>query len=144
MATKRAFKRFIKDADLQVTTAMPSAASTTVNGAVIDLGPLTAQGSRPPDLELIATIPALSTTILPNTRTMTITLQASDDSAFGSGVVDLASLVLTGAGGVGVATVSEVRAPIGMNTLRYVRQKMVSGASTTDASALSSVLKLAA
>ena len=144
MATKRAFKRYIKDLDMQVTSAMPAAASTTVNGSALDLGALTAQGSRPPNLELISTIPALSTTILPNTRTMTITLQASDDSAFGSGVVDLASLVLTGAGGVGIADVSELRAPIGMNNLRYVRQKIVSGASTTDASALNAVLNLVA
>lgn len=131
--------RQIEDALLSNDTALPSAASTTVTTAVIDLDAFssTASGIRQGNIEAGLSIPALSTTILPDTRTMTLTIEESDSSTFASGVETIRTLVLTGAGGVGIAVTSLLQTRIPPNGSRYVRGKIVSGASTTDASALS-------
>jgi hypothetical protein len=68
-------------------------------------------------------------------RELSLTIEASDDPAFGSGVDVLATLVVTGAGGVGAAA-TEVRAGIATFTKQYARLKAVSGAGTGDQSAV--------
>lgn len=136
MATRQAFKRNIRDNDLRVTRVLPAAASTTVVTTGIDLGALTSgASSRPDGLELVAKIPALDATALPDTKTLTVTIEASDDVAFGSGVDVLVTKVFTGAGGVGAAA-DEARAAINSFTKRYVRAKAVTGALTGDQSAV--------
>jgi hypothetical protein len=136
MATLRAFQRNIRDNDLRVTHVLPAAASTTVVTSAIDLGALTSgASSRPSGLELVLKVPLLNTTQLPDTRTLTLTIEASDDSAFGSGVDVLVTKVITGAGGVGAAA-DELRGAINSFTKRYVRGKAVTGASTGDQSAV--------
>lgn len=134
MATRQAFKRNIRDNDLRVTRTLPAAASTTVVSTAIDLGALTAQGSRPENLGLVFKAPALDATALPNTKTLTLTIEASDDVAFGSGVDVVATTVITGAGGVGAAA-DEARCDVQENSKRYVRGKAVTGALTGDQSA---------
>lgn len=137
MATKRAFQRNIRDKDLLVSQAMPAGASTTVNGTPIDTGAASFDGGidRLIPCEAVVRIPALTDTMLPSTRTFVGTIQTSNDVAFGSGVRDLATTTLTGAGAGSVAT--ELRATIPSDCFRYVRFKGVSGASTTDMSATS-------
>lgn len=135
MATRQAFQRNIRDKDLRTIIALPAAASTTVVSPGIDLGALTPQGSRPDRLELVFKIAALNTTMLPDTRTLTATIEASDDVAFGSGVDVLVTKVFTGAGGVGAAA-DEARAAVVPNLKRYVRGKGVTGVTTGDLSAV--------
>ncbi len=139
MATSRAYQRNIRDKDLLVTTAMPAGASTTVNGTPIDLGAASFAKAidRGNGVELVARIPALDATMLPDTKTLIATIQTSEDSAFGSGVRDLATSTTTGAGGVG-AVASELRATVPSDCFRYVRLKTVSGALTTTMAAVSS------
>jgi hypothetical protein len=138
MATGRAYQRNIRDKDLLVTTALPAAASTTVNGTPIDLGAASFGKAihRGEGVELVARIPALNTTQLPDTKTLTATIQTSEDSAFGSGVRDLSTSTTTGAGGAG-AVASELRASVPSDCFRYVRLKTVTGAATGDQSASS-------
>jgi hypothetical protein len=140
MATKNSAKRNIKDADLIKSIALPAAASNSVVTDYIDTGARTAFGSAPVDVDLVLTVPALSTTILPDTRTATLTIEESDDSAFGSSTT-IATLVMTGAGGVGAAA-AELRRNLSTNSLRYVRGKVAFGASTTTGAALSAEFSL--
>lgn len=139
MATHKAYQRNIRDNDLRVASALPAAASTTVNGTAIDAG--AAGFAKAIDrssgglVELVVVIPDLSTTILPDTRTLTATIETSDQSNFSSATT-LGTKVFTGAAGAGAAG-GELRVPLPSTGLRYYRAKYVSGASTTDASALS-------
>jgi hypothetical protein len=136
MATKSAFQRNLRDADLRVTHALPGAASTTVTSTPIDLGALSFGGSnRPGGLEVVFRVAALDATALPDTKTTTLSIEASDDVTFGTGVAVLATKVVTGAGGVGAAA-TEVRAAVADSTLRYLRAKAVTGALTGDQSAV--------
>jgi hypothetical protein len=135
MATRSAHQRNLRDNDLRVTRALPGAASTTVTSTPIDLGANGSFSSRDNNLELVGKVAALNATQLPDTRTVTLSIEASDDPAFGSGVDVLASKVLTGAGGAGAAA-DEVRAGIASFTKRYARLKAVTGASTGDQSAV--------
>jgi hypothetical protein len=90
----------VGDAVLAVTRALPAAASATVNSTGIDLE----VGTRSDFVaysELLVSAPALSTTILPDTRTMTYHVQHDTDPAFGTAVTIANSLIVqTGAGGV--------------------------------------------
>lgn len=120
--------------------ALPSAASTTVVTPVLDTTggqavPYTNMAIAPPNTEVVLKVPALNATMAPDTRTFTSTIEASDDSAFGSGIQTLRTSVQTGAGGAGAAA-TELRAVLPPDCPRYVRGKVVSGASTTDASTL--------
>jgi hypothetical protein len=54
--------------------------------------------------EVLVSAPALSTTIAPDTRTMTYRIQHDTDSAFGTAATLVDNLIVqTGAGGVGAA-----------------------------------------
>lgn len=146
MATAKAYMRNIRDKDTNVTSTMPSAASTTVNGSAIDMGAAgfakAVDRSCGGKVDLVCDTPDFNTTMIPDTRTLTITFQTSDDSAFGSGNVDIATFVLTGADGAGVAA-TQLRAALPANAKRYVRAKYVSGASTTTMAAVTSTFGLA-
>jgi hypothetical protein len=135
MATRPAYQKNLRDNDLRVTRALPGAASTTVTSTPINLGVVGITSSRDVSAELVGKIAALNTTQLPDTKTLTLTIEASDDPAFGSGVDVLATLVVTGAGGVGAAA-TEVRAGIATFTKQYARLKAVTGALTGDQSAV--------
>lgn len=137
----KAFTRQLRDAALLVTKALPSAASTTVTTDPIDTGVRTARGIQPDALEVLLTIPALTTTILPDTRTATLVIESSDSAGFGS-YETLRTIVVTGAGGAGAPAPTELRAPVPLDGKRYYRGKITFGASTTDGSALSAELAL--
>ena len=118
----------LRDANLTKTKALPASASTTVNTDGIDLG------EHAKAVDVVVEVPALNATILPDTRTMTTTIEVSTASNF-SPSVTVQSVVQTGASSAGAAAVS-VRGSVPPG-YRYARAKIVSGASTTDASAVS-------
>lgn len=131
----------MKDAELNETRALPAAASSTVDGGAIDLG----HGSRGDflaDAELKISAPAVTTTMAPDTRTFTYSVIHSDNSDLSSPTVLYSAVITqTGAGGVGAAATSAtVRLPVDVK--RYVGVRIVSGASTTDASAVSATVEL--
>ena len=130
----------LKDIQVKGTRARPSAASTTVDGAAIDLG----HGSfgdfvAPAEFKLTA--PALTTTMAPDTRTMTYSIIHSDNADLSSPtIIDSACIVQTGAGGAGAATTSITwRPPVDVK--RYIGVRVVSGASIADSSAVSATLE---
>jgi len=130
----------VRDAKFIATDTMPGGAGTTKAGTALDLGnTLTANGARMDKSELLLTMPALTDTMVPSTKTMTFSIETCDDSAFGAPTV-LWSLVTTG-GGAGVAAAT-YRVKVPTNCLRYVRAKAVSGSLTTDSSAVSMKLEL--
>ena len=136
-------QRSVIDANYKVTTALPASASATVNGTSLDLGDAISGvpyvTTETVNLQVLA--PALSTTIAPDTRTMTYTVQDSADNSSFAAIGTLAAQVQTGAGGVGAAaTTYTFKLP--PNTRRYIRLSIASGASTTDASALSATTQL--
>ncbi len=141
MSTKRATKRNIKDRDLLKTIALPAGASSNVVTDGLDTGERTAFGSAPSEVEMVLTVPALSTTILPDTRTATLTIEESATADFSS-TTTLGTLVLTGASGAGAPNGGELRLPLSPHQLRYVRGKVAFGASTTTGAALSAEFAL--
>lgn len=128
------FARNIQDASLNpAALTLPAAASTTVNGAAIDFGTDTFKSSN---FEIELSIPALSATIAPDTRTFTVSFETATASNFSTVARTIYSKVMTGASGAGIgASIHRLRLP--SDCERYGRWKVVSGASTTDASALS-------
>lgn len=136
----QAFLRNLRDASLIKTIALPAAASTTVVTAAIDTGERTTRGQLPHGVEVILEIPALSATIIPDTRTATLYLEMHSTTGFATPDV-IRSVVLTGAGGAGVSA-TQIRATLPEDSPRYVRGRVVFGASTTDGSAISATLAL--
>lgn len=128
------FARNVQDKAVNpVPFALPSAASSSTNSTAIDIG---AGNYQPENIELELSVPALSTTIVPDTRTVTYIIETSTDPAFGSIDQTLLSQVSTGAGAAGVGAFLE-RVRIPSNCARYVRFKVTFGASTTTGAAVS-------
>lgn len=132
----------VRDQDLRKTRALPSAASTTVDGAAIDLGQTT-NGRLVADFDFELVAPAVNATMAPDTRTFTYSVITSANSDLSSPtVVNSGIIVQTGAGGAGAATATaKFRLP-SSTTARYVGVRVVSGASTADASSVSAVLSV--
>jgi hypothetical protein len=129
------FARNIQDASLNPATfALPASASTSTTSAVIDLGTDVYKTER---LELDLLIPALSTTIAPDTRTVTAIIETSTTSVFTAVDATIFSKILTGAGGAGIGIQNSLRCRVPSNCAQYVRAKVTFGASTTDGSAVS-------
>lgn len=128
------FARNIQDASLNPATfTLPASASSSTQSAAIDFG---ADTFKPGNVELELSIPALSTTIAPDTRTVTAIWETSTTSNFATVARTIYSKVLTGAGGAGIsASLHRCRLP--SDCERYVRAKVTFGASTTDGSAVS-------
>lgn len=115
--------------------ALPSSASSSTNSTAIDLGTAAGNNFRPEAVELELSVPALSTTIVPDTRTVTYIVESSTTSNFAAIDQTLMSETATGAGGAGVgAFLKRVRLP--SNCARYVRFKVTFGASTTTGAAV--------
>lgn len=116
-----------------VAFALPAAASTSTNSTTIDLG---ADVHKSSELELELSVPALSTTIVPDTRTVTYIIETCAATNFSTIDQTLMSEVATGASSAGVgAFLKRVRLP--SNCARYVRFKVTFGASTTTGAAVS-------
>lgn len=130
----------IKDALVKGTRALPAAASSTVDGAAINLG-LTSRGDFVAQMELKLTAPAVNATMAPDTRTFTYSIIHSDNSDLSSAsVIHSAVITQTGASSAGAAsTTATVRLPVDVK--QYVGVRVVSGASTADASSVSATLE---
>ena len=128
----------LQDASLNPATfALPAAASSSTQSAAIDLSTDVFKNARG---EFELSIPALSTTIAPDTRTVTVLMETSTTSNFAAVVMSM-QYIYTGAGGTGIgATRSRFRVP--SNCSQYVRFKVTFGASTTDGSAVSATGKV--
>lgn len=128
------FARNLQDLAVNpVAFALPAAASTSTNSTAIDLG--VASGDAPENIELELSVPALSTTIAPDTRTVTYIIETSTTSNFAAIDQTLMQEVGTGAGAAGIgAFLKRVRIP--SNCARYIRFKITFGASTTTGAAV--------
>lgn len=133
----------MKDADLVKSVALP-AAPGTVTTAALDIGPKSIFRSvrNPNAFEVQVEVPALPVAVLGDAETLTVTIEASDDPAFGSGVDVLATKVFTGAGGAGAAGDTVIASPARLGK-QYVRGKAVLGAGGGDASGIDIELSLA-
>jgi len=108
--------RLIRDALLAVTRTLP-AANANNNSTSIDLGDVTPV-LHGQNHELSLEMPALPS--LANATTATVTVQDSANDTDFAAIPSLATLVLTGAGGVGsAATTRVVRLP--STVRRYIR-----------------------
>jgi hypothetical protein len=131
----------VKDAQLKNTRALPAAASSTVDGAAIDLGH-GSLGDFLANAELKVTAPAVTTTMAPDTRTFTYSVIHSDNADLSAASVLYSSVIVqTGASSAGAATAS-VTVALPVDVKRYVGVRIVSGVSTTDASAVSATAEL--
>lgn len=128
--------RNLQDASLNPATfTLPASASSSVTSAVIDLGTDTV---KPESVELELSVPALTDTMVPSTRTTTYIIETSTTSNFSAVARTIASKIYTGAGsGIAAAT---LRCRLPSDCERYVRAKITHGASTTDSSAVSGTL----
>lgn len=135
----------VQDANQSLTLALPNAASTTVNSTNSLDTMCSSIGDFLAKSEVLITAPALNTTVLPDTKTMTYALLASNNSNMAGAVVVINSaIVQTGAGGVGAAAATErIRLPtnIGSAYGRYIGLQAVSGANTTNAATLTAKLQ---
>ena len=133
----------VRDASLASNDALPAAASTTVNGTAIDLGEITCHGARLEACEALLSAPALSNTVLPNTKTMTYSIEGSELANFASKSTLAGScIVQTGDGTGNAAAATTCRYKLPSNCPRYIRAVAVSGANTTNAAALEMTLEL--
>lgn len=136
--TERSPAKLIADQGLYAELAMPAAASTSVYVGPIDLGAdAYKRGDR---FDVAIVVPALTNTMLPNTRTCTTTLVSDDNTGHTSATAIGAAQVITGAGAGSSETTYRFRIPSGCE--RYIFAKIDFGASTTDASAVKAQLKL--
>jgi hypothetical protein len=134
----------LKDTLLKLTRALPGAASTAVTSATaLDLGHGTS-GNPLFKGELLLTYPAVTTTMVPDTRTMTYDIIESANSDLSSpNVIAPGVVVQTGAGGAGAAG-GTFRFKPASNARRYYGLRITSGASTTDSSTVSATLEFVA
>lgn len=133
------FSRNLQDALVNPAAfALPASASSSTQSTAIDLG---TDQHKIEEIELELTIPALSSTIVPDTRTVTGIIESSTTSNFAAVSQTLLSEVSTGAGGEGVPAFSKrVRLP--SNCARYVRFRVAFGASTTTGAAINATGKV--
>ena len=116
-----------RDHALRETVQLPTGAATAYSDP-IDLGNDTPHAD-PRGLELLVAAPALTTGKLPDTKTLTYTVQHDDDLAFGTAADLFASVIVqTGAGGAGAAA-AEARVAVPTTAKRYARLK-VTGVAT--------------
>lgn len=129
-----------RDANLSVSKALPAGAATNFSSG-IDLE-LTSRADWLGGAEVLVEVPALTTVQLPDTKTVTYSLQHDTDPAFGTAVdvYNGFTMVQTGAGGAGAAAISK-RIGLPSDVKRYLRLKQVSVA-TADGSAVSSTTSL--
>jgi len=124
--------REVKDALLKKTVALPAAASSTVYTASINLG----TGDKVAGMDILITAPALDTTALPDTRTVTYTVQASTDNSSFSAASAVGTLTQTGASTAGAAATT-LRVALPSNAAQYIRLAITTGGSTGDCSGVS-------
>jgi hypothetical protein len=128
------FARNIKDALTTVTRALPGADGTVTSDDLnLGLGPCKGE-----NYELSIEVPALSSTLLPNGDTLTITVQHGA-SAAPSTTLNLVK-VIDGTGSTIAA--QELRFRLPSNVLQYVNVKFVAAGGTGDQSGVSATIAL--
>lgn len=132
--------QLLKDAAMRGTRALPGAASTTVDGAALDLR-VSAKGDFLAQVEFQLSAPAVNTTMVPNGTTMTYSIIHSDNADLSSPVVLMPSVIVqTGAGGAGAAAASYAF-KVPTDVKQHLGVRIVSSASTTNAAAVSATLE---
>lgn len=96
-------------------------------GSGIDLGILTTRGARLADCEVCIKAPAIALAVLPDTETITYTLESDEDSGFGTPRTEY-TFTQTGATGTDPCAAVEYRHGIASDCERYLRVKMVGSA----------------
>jgi hypothetical protein len=119
--------------------ALPAGSSTTVNSASIDLNAVTPFLAEM-ELELVTSSATLNSTALPNSETLTYTIEESTDDSTFTAVHVLSEATMTGAGGAG-DTANTVYTRLPSDVSRYVRVSVVSSGSAGDCSAATMTLK---
>lgn len=111
----------VRDANLKQSQALPNGAASTAT-AGFDLGH-GASGDFLANTELLIAAPALTTTELADTQTITYSVEHDDAASFSTVATLMSSVIVqTGAGGAGApAATSQVRLPVDVK--RYVRVK---------------------
>lgn len=133
------FARNISDAEHVKTFTLPASASSSTQLATgFDLG---ADVFKLEEVEVEMSVPALSATLVPDTRTTTYILETSTTSNFAAIDATLYTKTFTGASGAGVAA-QNIRVRLPSNCARYLRGKVTHGASTTDSSAITATVAL--
>lgn len=127
----------LADKTLIVTKALPNGAASITSDAI----DLASNGEFLADCEFELTVPALTTTELGDTQTITYIVETAPTSAFSSiTTLNSALAVSTGAGGAGDVAVSKrFRVPTGV--ARYIRIKATK-TGATNASTASLTFKL--
>jgi hypothetical protein len=127
----------LQDGLMQVARALPASA-TAVHSTVLDLGN-TSRGDFLARCEFLVTAPALTTTQLPNSGTMTYVIEQSADGVNTFTTVNGPAIVQTGAGGTGAAAATaRYRLPEAVQ--RYIRLTATGATSVGDCSAASAYL----
>ena len=102
--------RNMRDASLTAIIALP-AAGAAANSPIIDLG--TNSAGRAEDVEIVVELPA--TPALVDAKTITLTVQESDDGVTFAAQPDFPVQVATGGGGAGAAGLSHrTNLPLGL------------------------------
>ncbi len=129
--------RNMKDATLVKTFALNNGAGST-QATGIDLK---ADAYKPECIEANLSIPALNSTMVPDTRTARYIIETSTTSNFAAIDQTLYDETFTGASGAGVGAKNKlVRLP--SNCAQYIRGKVTLGASTGDASSITATFQL--
>lgn len=134
------FARNIRDAAVEPAAwALPSAASSSTYSDDVDLG---ADAYKPETVEVELSVPALTTTMVPDTKTVTYTIDTSaTPTATWSSDQVLLSVVQTGGSSAGVAALTaRVRVP--SDCAQYLRGGVTLGADCTSSAAVSATLKV--
>lgn len=137
-------QRAVLDANYIKSTALPASAAT-VHGASLDLGDAVSGipyvTTETVNFQIVA--PALSSAPkIADSGTVTYTIEDSADNSSFTAISSLATLVQTGAGGVGAAgTTLTVKLP--PSTRRYVRVSATTATSPGDLSTASYTVQLA-
>lgn len=119
--------------------ALPDTAGASTQSTGVDLG---ADVFKPEAVELVLDVPAMTATMVPDTKTVTLTIESSTTSVFTAVARTLAAKTVTAAssGSLGLAAM-QLRCRLPADCERYVRGKVTLGAGTADSSALSATFK---
>ena len=126
----------MKDLNLTITTALPGV-DGTVTTTDFDLG-CAAPSPTLRETELVIEVPALTSTHLPSSKTLTITVQ-SGETATPSTTTNLVK-VITGTGSTIAA--QDVKFYLPSGTGRYVNVKFVGAGGTGSMTAISAITSL--
>jgi len=132
------FSRNVVDSNLDDQFALPASASSSTNSAVIDLG---ADAYKGENYEVSLSVGALSSTIVPDTRTVTYIIESSTTSAFSTVDRTVFTESYTASGGTGVSA-KDIRVRLPSDCARYIRGKVTFGASTTTGAAVAATIAL--